>query len=90
MKNCGFEIDDSVGDFRDKYLGFLNRTEPFRCYCDNEFKDAKSVTRRKYSKADAIHSLFWPFLFLFLMIVIIAIGCAKVHEWTRKSKYDIN
>ncbi len=58
-------MDKSTDDFRRKFLVKLERKETFHCFCDR----GKCLTRKKYSKSDAIHSLLWPGLYLIIYIV---------------------
>ena len=62
MKECGC-CHESADDFRHKFLVKLERKETFHCFCDED----KCLTKKKYSKSDAIHSLLWPALYLVIL-----------------------
>ncbi len=73
LNDCGISPEHGSGeDFRDKYTTLWNSTQTFKCYC-NQKDEGKCVDRMKYTKAGAINSLVWPFIFLLLGIIMVAI-----------------
>ena len=88
LKDCGWRTEDSsVEEFKHKYLAIHNTSQTFQCYCD-QLENGKCVDHKKYSKAGAIHSLVWPFIFLVLGIVILIITrCGCPDKYFRRNQY---